>query len=303
VPGFFGVVVILMEEDNVTDDGAEAGHQALNGAVQAAIDQVLQTLGADHTMITPEDIESVTKGIDDAVSDAVREQQNIFEDIWSWLNADDQIGNKTFVFNQDQFVTEEQPDQRVGSLGFSERWRNEGDWEIHGAMALTEMCPANATASILAGKASESTFRGASSAKFSKQLDAMRSFRDDHFRRYNGLQDWWSLLDRNSPQIAYLMMRDARIRRSAGELLKRIDGILSNLDAPLPKEFIAHAQRLTELARKSDLRRLRLDASRADELLQALKPGSTAQDALKLLTQLSPRRSPREDKGPSVRKS
>jgi hypothetical protein len=170
-------------------------------------------------------------------------------------------------------------------------------------MALTEMCPANATASILAGKASESTFRGASSAKFSKQLDAMRSFRDDHFRRYNGLQDWWSLLDRNSPQIGYLMMRDARIRRSAGELLKRIDGILSNLDAPLPKEFIAHAQHLTELARKSDLRRLRLDASRADELLQALKPGSTAQDALKLLTQLSPRRSPREDKGPSVRKS
>jgi hypothetical protein len=300
VPGFFGVVVVLMEEDNVTDDGAEAGHQALNAAVHSAIDKVLQSLGADHTMITQEDIDSVTKGIDDTVSDAIRAQQNIFEDIWSWLNADDQIGNKTFVFNQDQFVTPDQPDQRVGSLGFSERWKSNGDWEIHGAMALTEPCPANSAASILAGKGSESTFLGASPAKFSKQLSAMRSFRDNHFRQYNGLQDWWSLVDRNTPQIAYLMMRDARVRRSAAELLKGIDGILSNLDAPLPKEFLTHAQRLTDLARKSDLRRLRLDASRADELLQALKPGSTGQEALKLLTQLSPRRYPREGQGPKT---
>jgi hypothetical protein len=303
VPGFFGVVVVLMEEDNVTDDGAEAGHQALNGAIQSAIDKVLQSLGADHTMITPEDIESVTKGIDDAVSDAIKAQQNIFEDIWSWLNADDQIGNQTFVFNQDQFVTPDHPDQRVGSLGFSHRWESNGDWEIHGAMALTENCPANSAASILAGKASESNFLGASPAKFGKQLSAMRSFRDNHFRQYNGLQDWWSLLDRNTPQIAYLMMRDPRIRRSVAGLLKGIDGILSNLDAPLPKEFIAHAQRLTDLARKSNFRRLRLDASRAEELLQALKSGSTGHSALKLFTQLSPRRYPREDNAPTVTKS
>ena len=75
---------------------------------------------------------------------------------------------------------------------------------------------------------------------------------------------------------------------------------LINLNPPLPKEFLTHAQRLTDLARKSDLRRLRLDASRADELLQALKPGSTGQEALKLLTQLSPRRYPREGQGPKT---
>jgi len=303
VPGFFGVVVVLMEEDNVSDDGAEAGHQALNAAVHSAIDRVLQSLGADHTMITQEDIDSVTQGIDDAVSDAIQDQQNIFEDIWSWLNPDDQIGNQTFVFNQDQFVTSDQPDRRVGSLGFSKRWESNGDWEIHGAMALTESCPANSAASILAGKGSEATFLGASPGKFSKQLSAMRSFRDNQFRKYKGLQDWWNLVDRNTPHIAYLMMRDPRIRRSVAELLKGIDGILGNLDAPLPKEFITHAQRLTDLTRKSNLRRLRLDASRAEELLQALKSGSTGHDALKLFTQLSPRRYPREDKGPIVKKS
>jgi hypothetical protein len=204
LPGFFGVVIVLMEEDNVTDDGAEAGHQALNAAVQSAIDRVLQSLGAGHTVITPEDIASVTEGIDAAVSDAIAEEQGVFANIWSWLNADDQIGNQTFVFNQDQFVTAEQPDQRVGTLGFSQRWRNQGDWEIHGAMALTEPCLATSTASILAGKRSKSDYLGGSSEKFSRQLSAMRSFRNNYLHRYDRLQGWWDLAARNTPEVAYL---------------------------------------------------------------------------------------------------
>ena len=102
----------------------------------------------------------------------------MFANIWSWLNADDQIGNQVFVFNQDQFVTPEQPDQRVGTLGFSQRWRNEGDWEIHGAMSLTETCIANSTASILTGKTTKSGFIGEDAGKYGKQLAAMRHFRD-----------------------------------------------------------------------------------------------------------------------------
>jgi hypothetical protein len=181
-----------MEEDSVTDAGAEAGHDALNTAVQKAIDQVLRRLGAGHPVITPEDIASVTKGIDDAVSDAVSEQQNIFEDIWSFLNADDQIGNQTFVFNLDQFVTKEVPDQRVGTLSFSQRWENHGDWEIHGAMALAEACVATSAASILAGEASQSAYSVGGSEKFGRQLAAMRSFRDNYFHRYDGLYEWWN---------------------------------------------------------------------------------------------------------------
>lgn len=230
-----------MEEDNVTDDGAEAGHQALNAAVQSAIDKVLQSLGPDHLMIIQEDIDSVTQGIDDAVSAAVREQQNFFEDIWSWLNADDQIGNKTFVFNQDQFVTGDQPDQRVGTLGFSQRWHSNGDWEIHGAMALTEPCLANSLASVLAGKESDTAFQGGSPEKFGRQLAAMRSFRDKTFRQYDGLQDWWQLAARNTPQASYLLMSDPKLRKSVGVLFKGIEGVLGNLDAPLPEEMIVHA--------------------------------------------------------------
>ena len=294
IPGFFGVVVVLMEEDNVTDAGAEAGHHALNTAVQSAIDKVLRLLGAGHTSITPEDIESVTAGIDDAVKDAIREQQNLFENIWSWLNADDQIGNKTFIFNQDQFVTEEFPDQRIGSLGFSERWRNHGDWEIHGAMALTEPCVANTTASILAGQATESAYSVRSSDKFGRELAAMRSFRDNYFHRYEGLHDWWNLAARNTPQLAYLVMREPEMRQSAAVFFKEIEAVLSDLDSPLPVDFLDHAQLAASVARRSHFRRLRLDASRMADALGKLKPGATGNDALKVFTELPPARYPKQ---------
>jgi hypothetical protein len=294
LPGFFGVVVVLMEEDNVTDDGAEAGHVALNAAVQSAIDRVLSSLGASHTVITPEDIESVTAGIDDAVSGAIREQQNIFEDIWSWLNADDQIGNKTFVFSQDQFVTGESPDQRVGSLGFSERWRNEGDWEIHGAMALTEPCLAVSTASILAGRPNDTAYSVAKSEKFDRQLIAMRSFRDKYFKRYQGLHGWWNLAARNTPQLAYLLMRDRKMRQSATQVLKEIELVLSDLDSPLPHDFLDHVHRIAAIARGSGFRRLRIDASRAADVLKTLKAAATGSDALKLFNKLAPARSQKQ---------
>ena len=290
LPGFFGVVAVLMEEDNVTDAGAEAGHQALNAAVQSAIDQVLQSLGAGHTVITPEDIASVTDGIDDKVSDAISEEQSVFQNIWSWLNADDQIGNQTFVFNQDQFVTPDQPSQRIGTLGFSQRWQNEGDWEIHGAMSLTEPCVATSLASVLVGKGSGSDYRGGNPEKFSPQLSAMRSFRDRYFHRYAGLQDWWNIAARHSPQFAYLAMRHSAMRKSIGGMFKGIEGVLGNLNATLPQDFLDHAQRAIRLARESGFRRLRIDASQVDAILKQLKPGSSGHDALKLFAKLSPGR-------------
>jgi hypothetical protein len=298
LPGFFGVITVLMEEDNVTDDGAEAGHQALNAAVHTAVDAVLHSLGAGHTSITQEDIDSVTKGIDEAVRKAVRKQQNIFENIWSWVDPDDQIGNKTFVFNQDQFATPNHPEPRVGSLGLSYRWRHpdHGDWEIHGAMALTQPCMATSTASILSRKESELVYRGGESEKFSRQLSVMRSFRDNHFHRYSGLQDWWNIATKNTPQMAYLMMHDPKMRKSASALFRDIENVLNNLDAPLPKESLDHALRLTGLAKKSDFRGLRLDANRLEAVLQKLKPGSTGQDALNLFEEFSPKRSLRKEK-------
>jgi hypothetical protein len=120
----------------------------------------------------------------------------------------------------------------------------------------------------------------------------MRSFRNSYFHRYDGLHDWWNLATRNTPQIAYLVMREREMRQSAAVLFQEIEGVLDNLDSRLPDDFLAHAQRAAELARKSGFRRLRLDASRAAVVLRKLKPGSTGEDALKLFTEVSPSRYP-----------
>src|SRR5262249_30890554 len=156
------------------------------------------------------------------------------------------------------------------------------DWEIHGAMSLTEPCVATSLASVLAGKGSGSDYRGASPEKFSRQLSAMRTFRDRYFHRHDGLQGWWNVAAPHSPQLAYLTMRDSAMRKSAGVIFKGIEGVLGNLDAALPKDFLDHAQRAVSLARKSGFRRLRIDASQAEAILKQLKPRSTGQDALKL---------------------
>ena len=41
VPGVVGIIAILMEEDNVSDDGAEAGHQAMNNLVELITNSVI----------------------------------------------------------------------------------------------------------------------------------------------------------------------------------------------------------------------------------------------------------------------
>ncbi len=81
LPAFFGAMAVLMIEGSVTDHGAEAGHSALNKAVQDAIEAVIRSIGPDHQMVTQDDIRSVTAGIDQKVSKAIQDAQNIFENL------------------------------------------------------------------------------------------------------------------------------------------------------------------------------------------------------------------------------
>ena len=91
-PAVAGCIVVLMEEDNVSDDGAEAGHRALNQAIQNALDNLIPTLGAFNQEISDDDINNLTSQVQSKVEDAIKNQQNFFENLWSWLNKDDTIG-------------------------------------------------------------------------------------------------------------------------------------------------------------------------------------------------------------------
>jgi hypothetical protein len=286
LPGFFGVVAVLMEEDNVTDDGAAAGHQALNDAVQAAIDQVIHSLGPMHQAITEDDINSVTAGIGDAVSAAIRAQQNFFEDLWSWLNADDEIGDRVFVWNQDQFPASS------NEQGFSQRWQSEGDWELFGGLTVTRLCPATVAADLIHALLTGRSSTRADDAAFHFDPGAMRAFRDTEFGRWPGLAAWWKLAALNTPALATALRRDSELRGSAAAVLAAAAQILARPSETLPDAFLDHVERALVILARSKHRRLATDASRATEVVPLLRRKTFLQ-TVDFLNRVRPARHPR----------
>lgn len=145
VPGIVGAVAVLMEEDNVSDSGAEQGHQSLNNFVRNEINDfihginLLQFIGVPN----PQDklnelIEAMKKKIQDGaravVSKAIQDAQGFWSNLWSGLNKDDQIGSVAYTFSQQDIV------QRRYSISLDQRWRNEGDWELFGAITAPDPC-------------------------------------------------------------------------------------------------------------------------------------------------------------------
>lgn len=275
--GIVGVVIVLMEEDNVSDAGAEAGHAALNSGIQTALDSIIASLGFGHTDITDDDIDAYMSQVQQAVTDAVQQEQSFFENIWSWLNADDVIGSKVFYFKHDDLASK-------GFIDFSQRWPNEGDWEIFGSVSASVVCSA---AAVAAGNEILQKLFGASGKE-------MRSFRKRHFGEHELLGAWWSLLDRNAPQLAHAISSDDKLVQSA-ESLFRLTAALHDGKAKIPDEQFDHAERILERLHAVGGRRARLDASRLLSLLEHLR-GKTVVEAIELVSSVTPSRNPRARK-------
>lgn len=280
VGGVAGVVVVLMEEDNVSDDGAEAGHEAFNDAVRAAINQVVATRTVSNQDISDEELAAFEKQVASAVEDAVASQQNVFENVWSWLNADDTIGFKAFIFPHDDLAEQ-------GTIEFSHRWRSEGDWELSGAVTATRICAAEAL---------QDVFDALFPAAKSNSLNSLRKFRDGDFRRFEGLLPWWRVLERNTPAIALLLRREPELRESGRDLFRFVATAAEDLDAPLDASTIDDAVRLArEISRRTGSRRLRIDAGRLADILPAVK-GTTIGEGVAALAAAEPARNLRSQK-------
>jgi len=127
LPGVIGIICILMEEDNVSDDGAESAHVALNNAVQNALDNIIATRTFTNQNISDEELADFEGDIQNDIINAIQSQQNFFENIWSWVNPDDAIGTGIFFFDHNQI-------QDGDNLSLSQHWRSEGDWQLNGHM-------------------------------------------------------------------------------------------------------------------------------------------------------------------------
>jgi hypothetical protein len=138
IPGMVGVVTVLMEEENVSAQGAEAGHDALNRYVRQAVNQSIKDF--DVRDIDVENIQASIKayfagkvssfvdGIEVAVSGAVRSAQNLIQNLWSLLDRDELIGYEIWDYNSVELG------KAPGPIKFSRRWEvgANGDWELFG---------------------------------------------------------------------------------------------------------------------------------------------------------------------------
>lgn len=221
LPAFTGCILVLMEEDNVSDHGAEAGHQALNTAVEAALNSLIPTLGVANQDITDEAIDAMVGAVQGAIESAIENSQNIFENLWSWLNKDDKIGTKVFKFSGDQLLD-------TNPMPLQVRWQNEGDWEITGEITTRDThCTADLIKAIF-----ESMF-GAKSAK--KSMDSMYRFRDHEMEKHQGLEVWWDLIQRNS-NLLEKALKNTEVAEAAVNLFKHAPDYLENRDQVIGKE-------------------------------------------------------------------
>ena len=138
LPAVFGVVAVVLLHGAVTDDAAEAGHMALNAAIEEAINNVIGSLGLAHQKITQQDVASVTKGISDKVTNAIENHQTWVENLYSYFHGPDiEIGFATWFWSQDQLPGLDVHQDFSASVG--------GDvldiWEIDGELDATRVPP------------------------------------------------------------------------------------------------------------------------------------------------------------------
>jgi len=303
VGGVIGVVCVLMEEDNVSDAGAEAGHQALNDGVRDAVNQIVATRTVSNQDVTDAELAGFEAQITSAVTSAIQNQQNFFENIWSWLNADDSIGFKVFLFDHDDLAS-------AGTVDFSQRFRNEGDWELSGTITATSVCPVNIFDVLFAHRSLDIT-KGAMArdellekvpgaaelveerpAATRFDVEALRKFRDGPYREHPGLAAWWRLAERNTAAVGLAMARSPELRDEAASLFAYAAETCHDADAQLDPKVLARASDLlTRLSGATRSRRLRIDARRAADVVTMLE-GRTWAEGCQALGTVEPSRHP-----------
>jgi hypothetical protein len=142
LPGRIGVICILMEEDQVTDNAAEAGHRALDFGLEKALNDRIPRLGILKQFLTLQDEQEIQNELSASTKQAVKDELSLLQKLWAFIDPDDTIGSQNFGFNQDILA-------RDGRLSFNQRWdgrlrdaggqilgkTGDGDWEIFGSVS------------------------------------------------------------------------------------------------------------------------------------------------------------------------
>lgn len=129
LPGVLGCVVILMEQDSTSDHAVGKGHDALNAAVQDALNTLIPKLNFLHQEPSDDEIKEMTDSVGSAVEDAIGDNVSA----WDWIkalgNMDNKIGSAVFYYAQTDIIQ-----ALFDGVFLVEEWENEGHWKIFGRM-------------------------------------------------------------------------------------------------------------------------------------------------------------------------
>ncbi|HEV7425312.1 MAG TPA: hypothetical protein VGQ46_03020 [Thermoanaerobaculia bacterium] len=136
LPGVIGYVATLLEQDSTPGHAIATGHNALNQAVQAELNNLIPTL----TLEKLNNLDPVLKELKDRVSakvkSAISNSQSAFEKL-THPNQDDTIGTDVkVIFAQDDKVGTSPFDLKADPIAIDTPFHSEGSWGLTGRVAV-----------------------------------------------------------------------------------------------------------------------------------------------------------------------
>ncbi|MDQ4144030.1 MAG: hypothetical protein M3198_09865 [Actinomycetota bacterium] len=221
-------------------------------------------------------MDALSAEIEGRVAEAIAAQQNLFENLWAFVDPDDTLGKKVWTFSLSNLVEDV-------SAPLNQRFvQGDDDWEVSGRIVATLPC-----AFETASKAMVAT------GEQPLEIQDFRRFRDQQMPKRRNLADWADLLQRNSTSVASTILSDKKARQIVPELLAVAKRLLADQSQPIPQDALRQIDQLLQAAimhaspdAARDFRRLRRAATQ-------LK-GKRGADAIQLLSRFGPRSAERE---------
>jgi hypothetical protein len=263
VGGVAGIAVVLIEKDCAGSSVVEWDHAALDRFVRRTIDDLIPTVGITSPDAGADVLRDFSRHTQLALASALEAARGGSDHFMRELRSDNQIGHGIWTFTHERLAREK-------SLSISQRWTNDGDWELVGEVNATSTCPAEAVIDVLGAlgvlRDDEVRLATAGAREFRQALGGQ-------------LGAWWDLAARNGPAIACILRRNPDLTaRSARTLFVELSSAVLR-DGPLPDEFIKQTSLLLESFVDAGPRQLRIDAKAALAILpwlQGLAPSQAA---------------------------
>ncbi|WP_431956697.1 tectonin domain-containing protein [Nocardia lijiangensis] len=212
LPGFAGVVVVLMEEDGWPDDIPRKAYAALVEAVSEGVAEVAAEFEHAMTAPTKAEIDAKLKAVKDAadgkVVDAVKSAMSGAEKAWfsTFGDNDDHVGTQAWVFSHAELASP--------VIDITKRWRNEGDWTISGSFksrksaGLCALTPdRTAVARYNGSGTSWSKIGGPVTRLYGGDYGLFATNSSGDIWRYLGTPDKWELV--GGPGATFVVTRDS----------------------------------------------------------------------------------------------